>query len=234
MSDNNILVSFTFDELCKDINYDKIFLFILSYEFDLNLNQIMTLFNFSSDIFWTYINTFKPLLKIGDRKATMLKQSACNIYFKYVGSNIELTDKEKEYYHYLSMFLNDSFSNGNSCLHYSQIAKYPIEVKGLFIEYTSRKEIQTIWVNSVEELYKYIDNISSIKLDDELYLKTSRVEYLIEKYYGDLSPRELKTKSIKTLLNMMNKSSIDEHVYEIQSRSNALVKHRMELVNRNA
>ena len=101
MNDNSrAVVSFTFDDITKDVNYDRIFLFVLSYEYDLNYNQIMTLFNFSSDIFWTYINTLRPMLKLGDRKASMLKQSARKIYFKWLGSQVELTSKEQEYYNY--------------------------------------------------------------------------------------------------------------------------------------
>ena len=234
MSNSNTVVSFTFDEICKDINYDRIFLFILSYEFDLNFNQIMTLFNFSSDIFWTYINTFRPILKIGDRKAAMIKHSARKVYFKWLGSDVELSDKEKDYYNYLSMFLNDSFSNGYNCLHCSKISNFPILAKGIFIEYKSGKQLQSVYINSIEELYKYIDSISTVEINGETYSKTSRVEYLIEKYYGDLSSREVRSKSIKNILSMMDKTAIEEHSKEIQSRSNALVKHRMELVNRNA
>lgn len=235
MSENNVsaVVSFTFDEIIKDVNYDRIFLFILSYEYGLNFNQIMTLFNFSLDIFWTYINTLRPMLKLGDRKAAMLKHSARKIYFKWLGSNVELSDKECEYYNYIAAYINDSFTDGEKCIHCTSIGTFPIEAKGIFVEYRSGRQLNNILINSQDELYRYIDSIETIKIGDEVLSKTSRVEFLVEKYYGDLNPREIRRKTIKEIINMMNKNTIEEHNNELLERSIALVKHRMELVNRN-
>ena len=234
MNDNSrAVVSFTFDELTKDVNYDRIFLFVLSYEYDLNYNQIMTLFNFSSDIFWTYINTLRPMLKLGDRKAAMLKQSARKIYFKWLGSNIELTEREREYYNYLLTYVNDSFTDGDVCIHSSKIETFPIEATGMFVEYKTGRQLKTVTINSHAELCKYIDSIHTIRIGDTVYSKTSRVEFLIEKYYGELNPRELRRKTIREIRDMMEKDAIDAYNKELIERSEAIVRHRVELVKRN-
>lgn len=234
MRENNIraVVNFTFDEIVKDINYDKIFLFVLCYEYDLNFNQVMTLFDFSSDIFWTYINTLRPMLKLGDRKAAMLKHSARKIYFKWLGSKVELTEKECEYYNYLSTYVNDSFTDGDVCIHSSMIDKFPFVAKGLFTEYKSGRQLDQIVINNKEELCKYIDNIDVILLDGSIYSKTSRVEFLIEKYYGDLSPRELRRKTVREIRDMMEREAIELYNQELIEKSIALSNHRMELVYR--
>lgn len=235
MSENiNAITSFTFDEILKDINYDRIFLFVLSYEYNLNFNQIMTLFNFSADIFWTYINTLRPILKLGDRKASMLKHSARRIYFKLLGSKEELPEKEVQFYNYLMTYMNDSFTNGEKCIHMSALNKFPIEAKGVFVEYKTGRQLSRITIESQEELYKYIDSIVTIEIDGEIYSKTSRVEFLVEKYYGDLSPREIRRKSTKELIEMMNKEAIELHNKEIEDMTNALIQRRKELVYRNA
>jgi hypothetical protein len=235
MTENNIraVVNFTFDDITKDVNYDKIFLFVLSYEYNLNFNQIMTLFNFSSDIFWTYINTFRPMIKLGDRKAAMLKHSARKIYFKWLGSKVELTDKECEYYNYLSTYINDSFTNGDVCIHSSMITEFPLIARGMFVEYKTGRQLKEVVINSQEELCKYIDNIDTIVLNGEVFSKTSRVEFLIEKYYGDLNPRELRRKTVREIRDMMDKEAIEIYSQELTEKSIALVQHRMELVHRN-
>lgn len=232
---NNLapIVSFTFDDICKDVNYDKIFLFILSYEYNLNFNQIITLFNFSIDIFWTYINTLRPLLKIGDRKASAFKQSAKNIYFKWLGSNINLTENEEKYFNYISMFINDSFTDGINCIHLMNIKEFPIVAKGTFVEYKTGKHIQCVTLKNQDELFKYIDNINIIKIGDSYYNKISRAEYIIEKYYGDLNARDIKSKNITELISMFEKDSIIKHNLELYNKNNLLMKHRMELVHRN-
>lgn len=234
MSENiNAITSFTFDEVLKDINYDRIFLFVLSYEYNLNFNQIMTLFNFSSDIFWTYINTLRPLLKLGDRKASMLKHTARRIYFNLLGAKDELSEKEVQYYNYLMAFMNDSFTNGNDCIHISTIQEFPLNAQGIFTEFKTGRQLSKICLESQEELYKYIDSIECIELNGEVYSKTSRVEFLVEKYYGDLSPREVRRKTSKEIIDMMSKEAIEMHSKELEEKSNALIQHRLELVYRN-
>lgn len=234
MSENiSAITSFTFDEIIKDINYDRIFLFVLSYEYNLNFNQIMTLFNFSSDIFWTYINTLRPLLKLGNRKASMLKHTARRIYFSLLGAKEELSEKEIQYYNYLMAFMNDSFSDGDKCVHISAIKEFPLIAYGIFTEFKTGKQLNKICIGNQEELYKYVDSIERIEMSDGAYNKTSRVEFLVEKYYGDLNPREVRRKTSKEIIDMMSKDAIELHSKELEEKSNALIKHRLELVYRN-
>ena len=172
------------------------------------------------------------MLKLGDRKAMMLKHSARKIYFKWLGSNVELTEKEEEYFNFLSIYLNDSFYNGNECIHMSKIDKFPLVAHGAFVEYRSGKHLDVISINNVEELIKYIDSISSIDLDGENYTKTSIIEFLIEKYYGDLSAKEIKSKTVKDLIAMMDRDAIQSHNQELIDKANALTQRRAELVYR--
>ena len=172
------------------------------------------------------------MLKLGDRKAMMLKHSARKIYFKWLGSDVELTEKEQEYFNFLSIFLNDSFSNGIECIHLSNITNYPLNAEGVFVEYRSGRHLEKITIYNQDELIKYIDSVSSIEFNGEKYSKTSRIEFLLEKYYGDLSAKEIKSKTIIDLLQMMNRDAIESHSQDLIDKSNALAKRRTELVYR--
>lgn len=233
MTENNTvsLVSFTFDELLKDVNYDRIFLFILSYEFKLNFNQIMTLFQFSTDIFWTYINTLRPLLKLGDRKASTIKQAARKVYFKLLGSNVELNAKEQEYLVYLTQYIKDSFTDGIECIHFSNIKDFPVIARGNF-QLSNRETKDVIEIGTPEELYQRIDEIEAIGYKGQTFFKTSRVDYLIEKYYGELNSREIRRKNVREIIDMMDSNAIQAYNQDLMNKYNALFQHRMELVYR--
>lgn len=211
------VVSFTFTEIQKDVNQDKIFLFILGYEFGLNYNQVLTLYNFSSDIFWSFINILKPILKIGDRKASQLKQSAMKVYFKLNGSDVELSDTEKDYLFHFSQYINDSFSNGEVCIQFNDINEFPIKARGLFYNSTDGREIHEIVLNTFDELKKYIDSIDTIVYKNDTYSKTSKLNYILEKYYGDLTLKEVKSKNVKELISMLTPEKIQEHFKELDN-----------------
>ena len=63
-------------------------------------------------------------------------------------------------------------------------------------------------------------------------MKTSRIEFLIEKYYGDLSAKEIKGKTVRDLIAMMDRDAIQSHNQELIDKANALTKRRAELVYR--
>lgn len=226
----NTIVNFTFTELFRDLNHDKIFLFILCYEYSLNFNQILTLYEFSPEIFWSYINILKPILKISDRKAQILKKSANNVYFKLIRSKVKLSDKELEYVHYLSQYINDSFTDGEKCLHISQLKKFPIKAKGYFINSSNYREISEIILNSVEELFKYIDSIESIEYRKVVYNKTSRLEYMVEKYYPDVPIKELRLKNVSEMIEMLSSKSIKEHYDSLKNLADIRNKAREDAV----
>ena len=226
----NTVVSFTFTELFRDLNHDKILLFILSYEYNLNFNQVLTLYEFSPEIFWSYINILKPVLKVGDRKAQMLKKSANNVYFKLLGNKVRMSDKEHEYLRYLSQYINDSFTNGEKCIHYKQLDKFPIKAKGYFINSSNCKEISTITLNSEAELYKYIDSIESIEYDKEVLTKTTRLQYLIEKYYPDMSLKEIRIKNVRDIIEMLKSEEIEAHYDKLEELEEIRNKAREEAV----
>lgn len=225
MSKNNF-ASFTFTELFKDLNHDKIFLFILSYEYDLNFNQILTIYNFSPEIFWSYINILKPVLKVGDRKAQMLKKSANSLYYTLLGNKLKLSEKEEEYFKYLSQYINDSFANEDTCYHFTQVKKFPITVNGYFVNSTDCNKLDQIVLNSNKELFKYIDSIESIEYKGKVLTKTSRIQYMFNKYYPELSIKEIRLLSVKDIINKLSAEAVKEHSDYLRS----LEKKRAEII----
>lgn len=212
LASKNNLTGFTFTELFKDLNHDKIFLFVLSYEYNMNFNQIMTLYDFSPEIFWSYINIFKPMIKLGDRKALMLKKSANNLYFTLLGNKVKLTEKENEYLTFLSQYIFDSFSNGETCMHLSQLKSFPVIANGYFVSSNDCKNISSVKLNSVKEVFRYIDSIESIEYKGKVYQKTSRLQYMMEKYYPDMSIQEIRSKRVKEVVQMLDGEAIQTHL----------------------
>ena len=71
-----------------------------------------------------------------------------------------------------------------------------------------------------------------IALLNEFTSKLEVIKFLIEKYYGDLNPRELRRKTVREIRDMMEKDAIDAYNQELVDRSIAIARHRLELVHR--
>ena len=179
----------------KDIDKDILMLFVICYEYSMSFTNVLKLFQISRKYFWTFMEICSPMIKMGVRKASCIRKSAEKIlcYFKNP-DNIteELTPREEKIFEALTWFIEDSFSDGESCLHVSQIKQLP------FVTGHASNDLTV--ARTFDEIVKNIDSISYICIGQTKFYKTSRFLYYMEKYSGDLDWNKLNTLSVTDMI----------------------------------
>ena len=185
----------------RDITKDVIILFVICYEYSMSFTNVLKLFQISKKYFWTFMEICSPMLKMGVRKAASIRKTADKILkcFESPESMAELTPKEEKIFEALTGFVEDSFSDGDSCLHVSQFSQLP------FV--TGHSSSNLVVAKSFNEILNNIDRISYIEMAGVRYYKTSRFLYFMEKYSGETDLKELNGLSV---LEMMRRISDGE------------------------
>ena len=107
----------------------------------------------------------------------------------------DLNNKEENIFDAFQLFLDTSFSDGNSCLTLSQLKEFP------FAEGFSKNGY--LMSTNYDELVKNIDRITYITLGKDIYHKTSKLLYFMSKYRGDMNIRELNNLSVKEIVKII-------------------------------
>lgn len=178
----------------RDIDRDIVFIFLMAYEYSLSFTNLMKLFIISRKYFWTFLEICSPMIKMGVRKASILRKSAEKILICLKQRNLSyelLTPTEDRMMEALTWFIEDNFSDGEGCLHISQFKDV------LFAKAYGKNGL--IVAHNFENMLKNIDNIEYITMGDEKFFKTSRFLYYMEKYCGDMDIKELENLSVKEM-----------------------------------
>lgn len=177
-----------------DIDKDIVFIFLMGYEYSISFTNLMKLFVISRKYFWTFLEICSPMIKMGVRKAALLRKSAEKILICLKDRSLSyelLNPSEDKMMEALTWFLQDNFSDGEGCLHISQFKSIPFAKaygkSGLLV------------ASDYENMLKNIDRIEYIAMGDEKFYKTSRFLYYIEKYCGDMDMKELENLSVKEM-----------------------------------
>ena len=182
----------------RDINRDVLMMFALSYEYSLSFTNLLKLFKISKQYFWTFMEICTPMLKMGVRKASMLRKSVDKIlpYLNGEGKKEELTVREEHIKDIFKWFIEESFSDGNGCLTIDQLSAMPY-VKG----YTEKDVCVTYDYKSLKD---NLDRIKYIKIGNDKFYKTSKVLFYMEKYCGDLNYYQINNLSVKEILRKVD------------------------------
>lgn len=182
----------------RDIDKDILMMFALSYEYSMSFTNLLKLFKISKDYFWTFMEICSPMLKMGVRKASLIRRSVNKIlpYLTGIGEKEELTVREECMMNLFRWFVEDSFSDGEGCLQIEQIEAIPF-AKG----YTKQ---DVCIATSYKGLKNNIDNIEYVKIGDTKFYKTSRVLYYMEKYCGDLDFNQINNLSMKDIVRRVS------------------------------
>lgn len=178
----------------QDISRDTLMMFTLSYEYSMSFTNLLKLFKISRDYFWTFMEICTPMLKMGIRKAAMIRKSVSRIlpYLTGEGEFECLTPKEENILEYFRWFVEDSFSNGESCWTAEQLSSIPYtkgyDKNGVLVAYDHNSLINNL------------DRVNYVIIGDEKYCKTSRALYYMEKYCGDLDFYQINNLSMKDIL----------------------------------
>ena len=182
----------------QDINKDVLMMFALSYEYSLSFTNLLKLFKISKQYFWTFMEICSPMLKMGVRKASMLRKSVEKIYPYVTGEGEKdfLSVREENMLDKFKWFIEDSFSDGEGCLTVEQLNALPF-VKG----YTDRDVCVSYDYNS---LRANLDRIKYIKIGEDKFYKTSRALFYMEKYCGDMDFYQINNLSVKYMIRKID------------------------------
>lgn len=178
----------------KDIDRDIIFIFLMGYEYSLSFTNLMKLFVISRKYFWTFLEICCPMLKMGVRKASLLKKSAdkIDLCLKGLVNPIEeLNPREEVMYEMFTWFVEDSFSDGEFCLNIKQFKDIPIA------KYYGSNGFPV--ASNYEEAIKGVDRIDYIEVGDNKFYKTSKILFYMEKFCGDTEIGSLENLSVKEM-----------------------------------
>ena len=178
----------------KDINRDVLMIYALSYEYSMSFTNLLKLFKISKEYFWTFMEICNPMLKMGVRKATMLRKSVNKLYLYLTGEGEreELSPKEEHMLDIFKWFIEESFTDGAGCLTIEQLETIP-NLRGF-----TEKDLCV--ASDYKSLVNNIDNVSYVKIGTEKFFKTSRVLYYLEKFCGDLDFYQINNLSVRDIL----------------------------------
>ena len=180
----------------SDVNKDILILFAICYEYQLSFTNIVKLFSISKKYFWTFLEIFSPMIKMGVRKAAMLKKSVDKMMECLQTKNWDsLNPREERMLEAFTWFIEDNFTDGEGCLHVSQFDNLP------FVKAYAENNLV---INSKLSVSDNVDRIKYIEMGDEKFYKTSRFLYFMEKYSGDTDMRELDSLSVKEMMRRIN------------------------------
>ena len=182
----------------KDISKDLLMIFALSYEYSMSFTNLWKLFNISKQYFWTFMEICSPMIKMGVRKAAMLRRSVEKIlpYLTGEGEKEDLTVKEECILDLFNWFVEDSFSDGEGCLTLEQLEAIP-NAKGYINN-------GLCVASNHKGLVDNLDNVSYVTIGNDKFHKTSRMMYYMEKYCGDLDLYQINNLTIKDMLRKID------------------------------
>ena len=182
----------------KDISKDLLMIFALSYEYSMSFTNLWKLFNISKQYFWTFMEICSPMIKMGVRKAAMLRRSVEKIlpYLTNEGEKEDLTVKEECILDLFNWFVEDSFSDGEGCLTLEQLEAIP-NAKGYINN-------GLCVASNHKGLVDNLDSVSYVTIGNDKFHKTSRMMYYMEKYCGDLDLYQINNLTIKEMLRKID------------------------------
>ena len=191
----------------RDISRDVLMIFVMCYEYQLSFTNVLKLFTISKKYFWTFLEIFSPMIKMGVRKASMLKKSVDKMLECLKDKSLTyelLTPREEKMLESFTWFIEDNFSDGEGCLHISQFEQIPFAKAYLENGLALNSDYKSMFDN--------VDKIKYIEMGGDKFFKTSKFLYYMEKYSGDTEASELDSLSVREMLKRISDGA--EKLYE--------------------
>ena len=182
----------------RDIDRDLLMIFALSYEYSMSFTNLLKLFKISKQYFWTFMEICSPMIKMGVRKASMLRRSVNKILPYLTGEGVieDLTVKEECMLDLFRWFIEESFTDGEGCLTIDQLEALPF-AKGYTNQDVCVAPTHTSLVNN-------LDRVEYVKIGENRFYKTSKMGYYMEKFCGDLDMNQINNLTIREMLRKVN------------------------------
>lgn len=192
------------------LNQESAFLFVLSYEYDIAFAKLLSIYNISAKLFWATLSLLNPMSKMGVRKASQLAKTASRLY-----KNIyDIKDKKKERVEY-QCFDEDGEPIYNedgtpkmdkrTRIEYIPIVldEYELKIKNILQTFITNgySNGQTFYNdNDIMDLgIPHTALQDFVKIDGDNYIRTSQIEFIMEKYFPDITTADYRKLSIKAI-----------------------------------
>ena len=198
------------------LSYETAFLFVLSYEYSIPFPKLLGMYDISDKIFWAYMSLFTNMSKMGVRKGNQLSKIANRIYKNirgikdktFVRTEVDVVDedgnlvyddkgnilKEKQTKVETSpVILNEDENKIKDVMHYY-----------ITHGYTNGENFYTD--NDIMDMRLGLTRRGdTISIDGDLYSGCTKIEYMIEKYFPEMTAAEFRNLSVKEIGTMLNK-----------------------------
>lgn len=203
------------------LHYNTALLLVLSHEYDIPFAQLIGLYNISEKMFLAYLAVFANMSKMGVRKGNQLAKIANKIHRSVHG----IKDKTKRKVEYTCVDDEGNVimqEDGTPKIEKHIVTEYvPIvldekeaRLKTILLCYSTKgySNGENFYTDK-DLLNMHIINHRSndhIKIDGELYNYCSRIEFIVEKYFPDMTLEEYRKLSIKDVEKMLEQVSLLE------------------------
>ena len=198
------------------LSYETAFLFVLSYEYSIPFPKLLGMYDISDKIFWAYMSLFTNMSKMGVRKGNQLSKIANRIYKNirgikdktFVRTEVDVVDEDgnlvyddkgnilKEKQTKVETFpviLNEDENKIKDVMHYY-----------ITHGYTNGENFYTD--NDIMDMRLGLTRRGdTISIDGDLYSGCTKIEYMIEKYFPEMTATEFRNLSVKEIGTMLNK-----------------------------
>ena len=198
------------------LSYETAFLFVLSNEYNIPFPKLLAMYNLSDKVFWAYISLFTNMSKMGVRKGNQLSKMANRIYKNIRGI------KDKTYTKVEVDVVDDDgalvYDDKGNILKEKQvkIITQPIELTESEQKIKDVMEYYTVHGYSNGDVFYTDEKIldmrvgllrkgNTINIDGEPYSGCTKIEYMIEKYFPEMTLKEYREFSVKEIGDMMDK-----------------------------
>lgn len=201
------------------LSQETAILFVFSYEYDLPFPVILDLHKISDKLFWAYQDAFANMSKMGVRKASQLAKIANRLYKDVHG----IKDKKKRKIE-VACVDEDGYpillEDGKQKVEKHIIAEYePVvldeneqKIRDILTYYITKgysngevfytdEEVMDMRVG----LHSYRD---TVEIKGEMFSRTTKIEFLLEKYFPDIKTTEYRKMSTKQIGNLIEKAKL--------------------------
>ena len=197
------------------LSQETALLFVLSYEYGIPFAKMLAMYEISDKMFWAYVSLLSPMSKMGVRKGSQLAKMANRLYKASKGI------KEKIHTRVEVDVINDDgelvYDDKGSVLkeRKTKVDVVPIilseiesNIKAVMDYFT------THGYSNGENFYSDTDIMDmrvslagrgdAVKIDNEVYTGCTHIEFMMEKYFPEMTLSEYRMLSIKDIGNMLS------------------------------
>jgi len=158
------------------LSKEIILILLMCKDLKLNFKEIKKLYLGNDKVFWKYIFSLFPVIKITEDRFNRLSKLASTIYAKLINEDVEIPPKDKNYYEYVRMHIKNRYEHDGDLYEFRDFIDYIKFNKIHNIKYGSKDYIKYGLTNNknkacVSILLNNGDYLINISEHDLIYFK---------------------------------------------------------------